>query len=56
MGDMISTIGRQYGSGGRECQTAPGLLNLGAVLHIMRVFWSVVDINNLFFLPIFKIN
>ena len=49
MGDMISTIGRQYGSGGRECQTAPGLLNLGAVLHIMRVFWSVVDINNLFF-------
>lgn len=49
MGDMIITIGRQYGSGGRECQTAPGLLNLGAVLYIMRVFWSVVDINNLFF-------
>ena len=49
MGNMIITIGRQYGSGGRGCQTAPGLLNLGAVLYIMRVFWSVVDINNLFF-------
>lgn len=49
MGDMIITIGRQYGSGGRGCQTAPGLLNPGAVLYIMRVFWSVVDINNLFF-------
>lgn len=49
MGDMIITIGRQYGSGGRGCQTAPGLLNLGAVLYIIRVFWSVVDINNLFF-------
>ena len=48
MGDMISTIGRQYGSGGRECQTAPGLLNLGAVLNIKRVFWSVVDIKNIF--------
>lgn len=56
MGDMISTIGRQYGSGGRECQTAPGIIKSRSRFTYHAGILVCGGYQQSFFLPIFKIN